>query len=164
MEQEISRIETTSKITTIFKYLAYAFGAFGALALIAVVVVASADDSWGYVFKDTSFLIPIFIAVGSAVLSVLFFIIDKNTGSVTSFWVLTNKRIYNQIETQKVKRIESYKLNTITYYRLYQTITKGKMCFTLVFKTFTDTAKFMVDEEFYGKFVGALNATVNVIG
>lgn len=163
MEREISRIETTRKITTIFKYLAYAFVAFGALSLIAVVVVASMDDAWEYVFKDTSYTIPIIIVFTSAILAVLFFIMDRRTGSVISFLVLTNRRLYNQIETPKLKQIESYNLNTITHYSIYQTITKKGTRFTLKFKTSTDTVKFIVDEEFYNEFVNTINATVSVI-
>ena len=163
MEREISRIETTRKITTIFKYLAYAFVAFGALSLIAVVVVASMDDAWEYVFKDTSYTIPIIIVFTSAILAVLFFVMDKRTGSVISFLVLTNRRLYNQIETPKLKQIESYNLNKITHYSIYQTITKKGTRFTLKFKTSTDTVKFIVDEEFYNEFVNAVSATVSVI-
>ena len=77
MEREICRRETTRKITTIFKYVAYMFVAIGVLSLIAVVVVASADDAWEYVFKDTSYTIPIIIAFTSAILAVLFFVMNR---------------------------------------------------------------------------------------
>lgn len=157
MEQEISRIETTAKITTIYKYLAYAFVALGALSFIITILVTAIGDSWAYLFTDSSYLIPIFIGVGSLILAVFFFIVDKNVGSVTSFLVLTNKRVYKQVETAKIKQVESYNLNAITYYNAYQTVANKKTCFTLTFKTSTDTAKFIVDEEFYNAFVNAVN-------
>lgn len=161
MEREICRRETTRKITTIFKYLAYACGAFGALALMAVIIVATVDSAWEYLFNgDSSYTIPLIIAVVSALFAVCFFIVERNMGIVTSFWVLTNKRIYNQTVTSKIKQFESYNLNTVTYYGLSQTVAKGKTHLTLVFKTPTDTVKLIVDEEFYNEFVNA----VNVIG
>ena len=122
MEQEICRKESTKKITTIFKFVAYAFGALVVLGLLTVVMVASANNAWEYLFSDSSYYIAIIITIIFAILAVVFYIIDKNVGKVTSYLVLTNKRIYHQVETSKIKQIESYNLNTITYYSLYQTI------------------------------------------
>ena len=163
MEKEICRRETSKKITKIFKWLAYGFGVFSALALTVTLFVTAIDSAWEYLLTDSSFTIPLFIVAVSAVLTVFCIQIDRKTGIINSFLVLTNKRIYCQIATAKIKQIESYNLNTITYYRVYQRIVKGEKRFTLIFKTPTDTAKFIIDEEFYSEFVNAINATVNVI-
>ena len=164
MEKEIYRSETTRKVTTLFKYLAYACAAFGAVGLIAVLIVVSIGSDWEYLFAfDSSYIIPIIIAVISAILAVLFFRIESGVSSVSMSLVLTNKRIYTQIATSKIKQFESYNLNTITYYSLRQTVTKRTAYFTFILKTPTDTARFIVDEEFYNEFVNAVNATVNVI-
>ena len=157
MEQEICRKESTKKITTIFKFVAYALGALGALGLLTVVIVASINNGWEYLFSDSSYYIAIIISIIFAILAVVFFIIDRNVGKVTSYLVLTNKRIYNQVETSKIKQIESYNLNTITYYSLYQTNTNKNTYCTLTFKTSLDTAKFIVDNDFYNEFVNAVN-------
>ena len=159
MEQEICRKESTKKITTIFKFVAYAFGALGAFGLLAVVMAASTNNAWDYLFSDSSYYIAIIITIIFAILSVVFYIIDKNVGKVTSYLVLTNKRIYHQVETSKIKQIESYNLNAITYYSLYQTIIIKKTYCTLTFKTSTATAKFIVDNGFYNEFVNAVNST-----
>ena len=106
---------------------------------------------------DTSYVIPILIAIASALLAAFFFGIDGKISDVAMSLVLTNKRIYSQFATSKIKQIESYNLNAITYYSCHQTVTKGKTNLTLIFKTSTNTAKFTVDEEFYNAFLDAVN-------
>ena len=162
MEKEICRRETTRKVTTIFKYLAYACLAFAALALTFTFILLTINDSWEYLFRfDTSYVIPILIAIASAILAGFFFGIEGKKSDIAMSVVLTNKRIYSQIATSKIKQRESYNLHTITYYSFHQTITKKTAYFTLILKTSTDTAKFIVDEDFYNEFVNAVNATMN---
>ena len=160
MEQEICRREITKKIKTIFTVIAWFFTGFGALCWLTVLGVATADDAWEFIFIDSSFLIPIFIGLGSGVLAFLFFLVEKRVSDITSALVLTNKRIYTHTKTAKVNQTESYNLKAITYYNFYQTITKGKTYFTLVFKTATNTERFVVDEQFCNDFVKAVNGAV----
>ena len=163
MEKEICRRETTKKIATIFKYIAYACAIMAGLCLTTVILVAAVGDDWEYLFMgDTSYTYPIIIGVVFAVLAVLFFLIERKSGSVTMSLVLTDKRIYGRIETAKINKVESYTLNAVTYHSLSKSVV-GKERFTLVFKTPTNTAKFTVDEEFYNEFVNAVNATINEI-
>ena len=160
MEQEICRRETTRKVTTIFKYLAWFFGVFAAFIFVSTLFVVTIDDGWEYLFKlDTSYIIPIVMAVIFAIIALIF---SKIAGSyfITTSVVLTNKRIYNQIATSKINQTESFNLNAITYHNFYKTIAKGKAYFTLVFKTSTNTEKFIVDEEFYNEFVKAVNNAI----
>ena len=160
MEKEICRKETIRKITTAFKYLAYACLAFAAFCLTFTLVVIAIQDGWEYLLKfDLSYIIPTVIAIAFAILGAFFFGIDRKIPNVTMYLTLTDKRIYSQIATSKIEQFESYNLNAITYYRL----TKRKAEFTLILKTSTKTARFIVDEEFYNDFVNAVNATINVI-
>ena len=158
MEKEICRRETTRKVTTVFKYLAYGCLAFAALCLTVTFFDIVIGNNWEYFFRfDTSYVIPILIAIASALLAAFFFGIDGKISDVAMSLVLTNKRIYSQFATSKIKQIESYNLNAITYYSCHQTVTKGKTNLTLIFKTSTNTAKFTVDEEFYNAFLDAVN-------
>ena len=158
MEKEICKIETTRKPTSIFRCLAYFFTAFSALCLITDIFVVSSHADWEIVFKDMSYIIPIIIAVGSALFAALFFSI-KGKSSISILLVLTDKRVYVQTETSKTKKTESYNLDTITYHSFSQKVRKSKAHSTLTFKTEKGIAKFDVDEEFYNEFVKATNST-----
>ena len=163
MEKEICRKETTRKVTTAFKYAAYVCLAFAALSFAFTVFILTVNDSWEYLFRlDASYGIPALIFIAFAILTALFFRIDKKTSDVKTSLVLTNKRIYCQFEISKTKQCESYNLNTVLYYAFHQTLTNGNARSTLILKTSTNTAKFTVDEEFYNAFVNAVNATVPV--
>ena len=117
----------------------------------------AASSSCARLILDTAIAVSIF-----AILAVCSFCIDKNTGMISISWVLTNNRIYGQIATLKIKQIESYNLNKITYYKLYQMTKKKTTYLTLMLKTSTDTVKFTVNEEFYNSFVNAVNATISI--
>ena len=158
MEKEICRKETTRKVTTVFKKVAYACGALAALCFTFTLYILTAHDAWEYFFRfETSYVIPPLIAIAFAILASFFFGIDGKISDVSMSLVLTNKRIYTETATSKIKQIESYNLNAITYYSCHQTVTKRKTNLTLIFKTSTNTAKFTVDEEFYNAFVDAVN-------
>ena len=163
MEKEICRIESRQKITTIFKRLGYVFAGFSALCFLSTLLVLTINSGWEYLLQlDSSYVIPIILGVIFAILAVCSFCIDKNTGEISISWVLTNNRIYGQIATLKIKQIESYNLNKITYYKLYQMTKKKTTYLTLMLKTSTDTVKFTVNEEFYNSFVNAVNATISI--
>ena len=157
MEKEICRREITKKISTIFNVIAWFFAGFGVLCWLTVIGVATIDDCWDIIFIDGSFLIPIFLGLGSGVLAFLFFLIEKSVSDITSKLVLTNKRIYTHTETSRVNQTESYNLSAITYYNFYQTKILNKTYFTLLFKTATNTERFVVDQDFYDQFVKAVN-------
>jgi hypothetical protein len=156
MEKEICKRETTRRVSTVFKYLAYGFVAFAALCLLVDLFVTTINDAWDIMFTDSSYTIPFFICVCSLVLAALLFVIEGRVSNIKISLVLTDKRIYSQSETSKFKQVENYNLKAITYYGFYQKITKGQK-FVLVFKTSTDTVKHIVDKEFYDEFVGAVN-------
>ena len=160
MEKEICKRETTKKVSTIFNVIAWIFVGFGALCLLTVLFVSIVDDGWDYLFIDGSYLIPMFLGLGLGVVSLLFFAIESKVSDATTSLVLTNKRIYTHTVTPKINLIESYNLRAITYYNFCQTQNKNNKYFTLVFKTATNTARYVVDEAFFNKFVDTLNATI----
>ena len=75
--------------------------------------------------------------------------------------VLTNKRIYYKITTTDRVNNDSYLLDKITYYSFSHGNTFKVNKGALKFSTATNTAEFVVDEEFYNEFVNAVNATID---
>lgn len=160
MEKEICRRETSKKIKTIFTVIAWFLVGFGALCWLTVLGVTATNDAWEVMFVDGSYLIPIFIGLSSCALALIFFVIERMVSDVSMSLVLTNKRIYGQVAVAKINQLESYNLNAITYYSLNQKTVKGKTNYILIFKTATDTARYVVDQEFYNEFVNAVNGAV----
>ena len=93
------------------------------------------------------------IAIVFLIEAVIFFLVKAKKIETTI--VLTDKRIYTNVVIAASGLIEkSYNLNKIDSYAFYELKEGGR----LKISTSSSNATFIIDKEFYGEFVNAINS------
>lgn len=165
MEQELCRREVT-RTKRSYKWPIICSLCVIVIGFMVNVIIALSYGDFLHMFKYPEYWGGFGTMILGAVMALVFFLLSLIGGASYSL-VLTNKRVYSTFSKKllfsKTRTFtKSYNLNKITSYDcdILTFTKKGITFYSLVFKTPTDRDAFMIDEEFYNKFVNAVNAAI----